>query len=173
MNASEPNDPTPPPVSAERETEPGADAMMMVAAVEEEKKPLDFADRLDFFGGLVHPGETFHRAFSFSKDCRIRGLRLPRGLKAIRIALRIGPRFRCVHESRPPAFEGEDARVFDQVASVESAIASGGWKRIRLVAEASAAVHLVVRNETDDDLRADGSWLLDEDLVPAPEHEEI
>lgn len=142
-----------------------------------------FADRLDFFGGLVHPGRYHHRAFSLAFDCRVRGIRLPRGLVAVRIALRTGSRFRtdaADSSTKPASFSGEDALVFDRHGdpavkpkTPDHAIAVGRWKDVRLVAESGAAVHLVVRNDSQDDLLAEGSLMLEEAPVPRPEHEEV
>jgi hypothetical protein len=139
----------------------------------ESKGARGFVERLDFWGALVHPGEVYHRAFSLSQECRLRGLRLVKGLKPVRIVLRVGTRFKQVAGVWPPAFEGADALVFDDVASVERSIAGKAWKDVRLVPDASAAVHLVVRNVAEDDRWVEGSWLLEADPVPTAEHDEI
>jgi hypothetical protein len=130
-----------------------------------------FVPEIDFLGAVVKPGHHHERSFAFSRECRVQGLRLPKGLVAERVVLRVGPRFRPVREDGQEVarYEGEDCLVFLGAEEVRR----GEWKKHRLVPELQGALYLLVRNVTTDDLKFEGTILLQEDKVPTPEHEEL
>lgn len=132
-----------------------------------------FPDRLDFPGTVVRPGAFHERSFCFGRECRVTGIQLPKGLRVMRIALRLGPDFKVLDSMAHADFhlhtyEGADARVYEG-----GQIQVGEWKTHRLVPELRGSLYLLVRNDTDDDLRFEGTLHLTEDRVPEPEHETL
>lgn len=177
----------------DRETVPGADALLQEDAsplppFERREPPTlrermrlhsrqpdrddDFFESLDFPGAVVKAGRYGERTFAFSRECRVVGLRLPKGLVVERVVLKLGHRFRPTPESGDPrpfsVYEGEDCLVFEG-----EAVRGGEWKKHRLVPELQAGLYVVVRNTTEDDLRFEGTIRLTADKVPEPEHEEV
>jgi hypothetical protein len=130
-----------------------------------------FVSSLDFPGTVVRPGDFHERSFAFGRECRVVGIRKPTGLTVVRIAMRLGPAFRYTYTDGVPypGYAGADARVYEGPV----AIADGHWKTHRLVPELRGSLYLLVQNDTDDDLRFEGTLLLAEDRVPEPEHDSL
>lgn len=173
----------------DRETVPGADALLQEPVFERREPPTlrermrlhsrqperddEFSESLDFPGVVVKAGRYGERTFAFSRECRVVGLRLPKGFLVERVVLKIGHRFRPIPESGEArlfsTYEGEDCLVFEG----EEAVRAGEWKKHRLVPELQAGLYVLVKNATEDDLRFEGTIRLAQDKVPEPEHEEV
>jgi hypothetical protein len=131
-----------------------------------------FVSTLDFPGTVVKAGSFYERSFAFGRECRIAGLRLPKGFSVVRLILRVGPRFKALPESCPPGeyscYGGEDCRIY-----VGDQIKEGDWKKQRLAPELQGSLYILVRNDSGDDLKFEGTILLQADKVPEPEHQEL
>lgn len=133
-----------------------------------------FVRKIDFPGTVVRPGHWAERSFAPARECRVHGLSKPKGLTLKRIVLKVGADFRAVPKkgdgSDPPYTEytGKDCLVYEG-----DAIKAGEWKKQRLAPELSAGLHLLVLNETNDDLRFEGTIKFVEDRVPEPDHEDV
>jgi hypothetical protein len=134
-----------------------------------------FADAIDFPGAsAVKPGGYQERSFAMSRECRVVGLSLPKGLSLVRVVVKTGPDFRAAPDKTPPdpfaTYAGADCHVFegDAVRGPEA-----GWKKLRLTPSAQAGIYLLVRNVTEDELIFEGTMRLVPDRVPRPDHEEV